>query len=385
MAAMQNDEFGAKLSVRIRHLPGDGWLRASFEDLDLNEVEQLMGGYYRTYYSELNTRTSRYPAKSNIFPDVLQGPRRIAVTIALDGVLVFHWPAQQQSFEFRSSSDAMVMNLAKSERTLSAPSGMSVEVLGDYHPGTDFGAVEVWRTEVEEAGVIVKSDWMRVDTASLDTLDAFLDEAQARENAEQDVQVAADAYLMGLAPAPPGKEQQDRVIAELESAIEEFEEVLESRANDEKMIQYFLEAKRNQILLDPSALSIRPQVKLGAEYVPDFAIEVAEQQYVLIEIERPALPLLTKKGRPTAELTHAQQQLEDWFEWISRHSEYARELLPGVREPKGWVVMGRRSTIPPEHKNVLARGNAESRRITTMTYDDLLDRARQHLENLRGL
>lgn len=182
---MQNDEFGAKLSLRIRHLPGDGRLRASFEDVDLNEVEQLMGGYYHSYYSELDARMSRYPAKSNIFPDVLQGPRRIVATLALDGVLVFHWPAQQQSFEFRSSPDMMVLNLAKIERCLSAPSGMSLEVLGDYYPGTDFGAVEVWRAEVEEAGVIVKSDWMRVDTASLDTLGAFLNETQAWENAEK--------------------------------------------------------------------------------------------------------------------------------------------------------------------------------------------------------
>lgn len=190
---------------------------------------------------------------------------------------------------------------------------------------------------------------------------------------------------MGLAPAPPGQQQQDRVIAELEFAIKEFEEVLEAQANDEKMIQLFLEAKRNRILLDPSALSIKPHVKFGAEYVPDFVIEVAEEQYVLVEIERPALALLTEKGRPRVELTHARQQVEDWFEWISRYSEYARVLLPGISEPKGWVVMGRRSSIPAEHINVLARGNAESRRMTTLTYDDLLDRAKQHLENLRGL
>jgi len=95
--------------------------------------------------------------------------------------------------------------------------------------------------------------------------------------------------------------------------------------------------------------------------------------------------VLTKKGRPRAELTHAQQQVKDWFEWITRNREDARSIMPGISEPKGWVIMGRRSSIPPEHRHVLARESAESRRIMTQTYDDLLDRAKQHLENLRSL
>ena len=127
------------------------------------------------------------------------------------------------------------------------------------------------------------------------------------------------------------------------------------------------------------------QVKLGSEYVPDFVIQAAEGQYVLVEIERPALPLLTDKGIPRAELVHAQQQVKDWFDWIGRHGEYARSVLPGISEPEGWVVMGRRGSIPAQHRNVLARENAESRRLTTKTYDDLLDRAKQHLDNLRDL
>lgn len=189
---------------------------------------------------------------------------------------------------------------------------------------------------------------------------------------------------MGLQQEPPGKQQQDRVIAELEAAIGEFEKVL-AREPAEEVVQAYLTIKRNQILLDPSAVAITPKVKFGAELIPDFVIEASREQYVLVEIERPALPILTAQGRTRSELTHAQQQVKDWFDWVSQHSEYARSLLPGISEPQGWVIMGRRSSIPDEHKHVLTRENAESRRITTNVYDDLLDRAKQHLENLRRL
>jgi hypothetical protein len=378
------DEFRARASIRVSRLPEVDSSRSRLENVNYEELENHLRSYYEAYYYELEGRMSRYPAMHEIFPDLLLGPRRVISILASDGIVATHWPTREQSFEFRVSTGRMMKDITESERAVEGPSGMWVDLF-DYDAGSDFGAFELWRIEVIDNGTVVKPDWTRVDVASLDNLDLFRDEAQARENAERDVQIATDAYLMGLAPAPPGKDQQDRVIAELEAAIDEFEKVLETHANDEKMIQLYLGIKRNQILLDPSALSIRPQVKFGSEYVPDFVIEVAEEQYVLVEIERPALPLLTEKGRPRAELTHAQQQVKDWFDWTGRHSEYARLLLPGVSEPEGWVVMGRRSSIAPEHKHVLARENAESRRIKTKTYDDLLDRAKQHLENLRRL
>lgn len=376
------EEARARQSSRSWRPPGAPSLRTELRDVRVEELEEQLRGSYEAYYSELHERMSRYRAAPDIFPETLLGPRHLIAELAADGVVVTHWPAQEQAFEFHISSDRLVKDITGLYR-LWVPSGLSAKFL-QYEPGIDFGALQMWRPELHQAGAVMRPTWSRIDIASLDSLDAIPTEEQAREWAEQDAQVAADAYLMGLAPALPGKEQQDRVVAELESAIDEFEKVL-ARAPDEKIVQAFLDTRRNKILLDPSALSIRPQVKLGSEYVPDFVIEVAKEQYVLVEIERPALPVLTEKGRPRAELVHAQQQVKDWFGWISDHAEYARSILPGISEPEGWVVMGRRASISPEHKGVLARENAESRRITTKTYDDLLDRAKQHLANLRSM
>jgi hypothetical protein len=296
--------------------------------------------------------------------------------------VVIHWPASEQAFEFDVSPHRTVQDITGVHR-LWAPSGRSATFF-QYDAGSDFGAYQMWRPAFIEGNATVETNWTRMDIASLDSLGSVLSASEALEYAERDVQIAADAYLMGLVPATPGKEQHDRVIAELEAAVDEFERVL-AREPDEKLVQQYLTIKRNRILLDPSALSIMPQVKLGSEYVPDFVIQADEEQYVLVEIERPALLLLTDKGRPRAELVHAQQQVKDWFDWIARHGEYARSVLPGISEPEGWVGTGRRGSIPTQHKTVLARENAESRRLTTKTYDDLLDRAKQHLANLRDL
>jgi len=108
-----------------------------------------------------------------------------------------------------------------------------------YEAGIDFGALQMWRPELVEGNAVVRPNWMRIDIASLDSLDSVFTEPQVTEWAEQDVRGAADAYLMGLAPASPGKEQQERVIAELEAVIDEFDQVV-ARDPHEKIIQAFL-------------------------------------------------------------------------------------------------------------------------------------------------
>ena len=329
---------------------------------------------------------SRYPAASEIFPYYLKGSRRIVATLTKDGLVTVHYPAERDSFEFGVSPEQRVTDLTE-ELAVEYPNGYKyIPYPRDPEdPEKDFdGALETTAIELTYDGQIIRPDYVRLDVAATHTLDEELhSEEKARADAEKDAVLAADAYLMGLEKVPPDQ-QEDRVIAELEAAIDEFGRVV-ARDPHESVIQEYLTIKRNRILLDPSALSITPRVWLRKEHEVDFVVQEAEGQYVLVQIERSGLPVLTKKGRPRAELTHTQQQVKDWFEWITRNREDARSIMPGISEPKGWVIMGRRSSIPPEHRHVLARESAESQRIMTQTYDDLLDRAKQHLGNLRGL
>ena len=73
--------------------------------------------------------------------------------------------------------------------------------------------------------------------------------------------------------------------------------------------------------------------------------------------------------------------------WIERHNSYARDKLPGLVSPVGYVVIGRRDTMGASELEKLARRNVHWRgQVQILTYDDLLDRARNlkfHLEALR--
>lgn len=344
----------------------------------VDTIRQLIKGYELAYRRELRRQMSLSLGVHEVLPYHLKGANETTAMLGRDGVVVIHRDALADSFEFvhRPKQTVGEILLEQGVGELDKPEHEPPEAFRMSGP--------TWIMEWgEERPASKEFGWKDVEIIPKSDIKERTEEA-GKTQAEQDVQTFVSARLMGL-PQGQVAETRDKVIADLEFAINEFEKVVEVHANDEKMIQLFLTSKRNQILLDPSARSVRPHVKLAEKYVPDFVVEASKEQYVLVEIERPALPLLNAKGRPRAELIHAQQQVEDWFEWISRHSEYARTLIPGISEPKGWVVMGRRSSIPPKYKNVIARGNAESRRITTMTYDDLLDRAKQHLQNLRGL
>lgn len=180
------------------------------------------------------------------------------------------------------------------------------------------------------------------------------------------------------------QETRDRVIGELEAAIREFRILLDTNPDEEK-VQLYLSIDRNKIILEPSAVSITPKIKLGTEYVTDFVIELSQHQYVLVEIERPEHSLFTKQGRVTAKVTDAQQQVEDWINWIRDYPSYAQNIMPGVSEPRGWVILGRREGLSESNQRALVGKNANHQRISIMTFDDLLDRAKQHLENLHKL
>jgi hypothetical protein len=51
-------------------------------------------------------------------------------------------------------------------------------------------------------------------------------------------------------------------------------------------------------------------------------------RYTLIELETPHSLVYTKAGDPSARLSHAVQQVDDWRQWIAAHREEAKRLFP---------------------------------------------------------
>jgi hypothetical protein len=152
-------------------------------------------------------------------------------------------------------------------------------------------------------------------------------------------------------------------------------------ASDEAPLQRFL-ATSPRILrsLLPSTsdawLFDRPE--LGSEFIPDFLLAYRNSlgyNWVLVELESPRQPPLTKRGRPGAKLNEALAQIRDWRTWLRENISYARDTL-GFRgihaEVPAYVLIGRRihldnKDLPRYRELSLSTG------ANIMSYDRLLD------------
>jgi Domain of unknown function (DUF4263) len=154
-----------------------------------------------------------------------------------------------------------------------------------------------------------------------------------------------------------------------------------STARDEAPIQRLL-ASTSRIPrgILPSAadawLFDRP--KLGAEHIPDFLLCYRNSigyNWVLVELESPTQPPLTRRGRPTAKLTEALAQIRDWRCWLRENISYARSTLGflGIHaEIPAHVLIGRRSHLDPKHA-LRYQELSLSAGASVMSYDRLLD------------
>jgi hypothetical protein len=341
--------------------------------MDVDAIRDRIQLYVSVYYHELRRQMDLYQAMPEAFPDFLKGSRRIVTVLGQDGVVVSHWAAERDTFEFYQSDKTMV-EIANEQ----SGGGFGFD---DFPPGSDVG-MKVSRFEIYEgtdtSGPLKwRTPWEQIELSSNVSATRWNEELAASEASNAVLTFVTGHLLASDQSRPP------EIFSKLESAISEFGTLLRRDPREEEVQRYLTE---NPGLLSQSAVSIKPKVELGSEYVTDFVIERVEQEYVLVEIERPGHSLFTRQGDPTKQLTHAQRQVEDWLDWVSDNKDYARRhILPGINEPEGWVIIGLRSRLDKKSKKALARRNRELTRIRVLTFDDLISDAKIYLSNLQRL
>lgn len=195
----------------------------------------------------------------------------------------------------------------------------------------------------------------------------------------------------------------------------EWSSLLES-AGDEKVVQHFLE--RNPCLL-PGGLPVVGQGHHGAWYdavitqpalvsaranrVPDFlwlTRDTATNYVVCIEIERPNRDWFTLDGQPTAALTHALDQINEWRAWFHTKGNEEQFNLAYVPEdvrhrflvPRFILIYGRDAEFRPRtsrHRNPQwlrsKRSSLAPDDVCVMTFDALRPfYDLQHMVTIRG-
>lgn len=166
--------------------------------------------------------------------------------------------------------------------------------------------------------------------------------------------------------------------------FEDYKALLDSEPREEAL-QSFLAA--NPALLCPTHTKVWPKLSLGARKT-DFVFQDAIGDFLLVEIEKSTHPLFIRHGDTSRELNHARGQVQDWKRYLEDNlPTVQRELgLTGISvDPRALVVMGRSSSLSPEHRRKLVTLENEAPKLKIMTYDDVLDNAKAVVENLLGL
>ena len=175
----------------------------------------------------------------------------------------------------------------------------------------------------------------------------------------------------------PGK------LENFEKIIKEFEILLSSVVKEEKL-QEFLTL--HPLLFGMEYKEIKPKHSLGVEFIMDYALRTYNDAYHLIEIEKSTDVLYTKAGDPSSQLVHAEQQIQNWLIWLEENNSYARKFLPDIISPKGFIIIGRNKTFNSQLKIKLQKRNMlYGEKIEILTYDDLLEKAKTTLQNLKNI
>jgi hypothetical protein len=147
---------------------------------DLEKLKDEITQYYQTYYAELRSHPANNdPAIFGSIPQHLKGYRRVVTELGRDGIVVTHWPAGQDSFDFHISPDRAAKDLAAEQ--------CGGEQVIDYPPGSDFGSYEFAEPLklVVDGRVVWTAPWTRMEISS--SLDAWRDAEAARTVAEEDL------------------------------------------------------------------------------------------------------------------------------------------------------------------------------------------------------
>ena len=158
----------------------------------------------------------------------------------------------------------------------------------------------------------------------------------------------------------------------LDTVYVEFKSLLATRPKEEQ-VQKFIE--ENPIILQQFAPErVFYKKPILTKYITDIAVLNQKRELLLIELERPTIPLLTKKGGTANPLQHAFDQANDWLHIVDDHRIAVLtgfDLQPDiVTQIRGVVIAGRDGGYEKSHLRRIK--STDYGRINFYTYDDLL-------------
>ncbi len=161
------------------------------------------------------------------------------------------------------------------------------------------------------------------------------------------------------------------------------------KAVDERPLQRFLAtnpACLSSLVRSTYGTFVIALPRLGAEYVPDFAIAHADSlgiHWLLVELESPTAELSTRAGDPSAKLRTAMRQVSDWRDWLRDNLDYARRPesehglgLTGIDGDASALVLIGTAEVRHEAFQRFRRRSIQESKVTVHTYSWLVETLR---------
>jgi hypothetical protein len=175
---------------------------------------------------------------------------------------------------------------------------------------------------------------------------------------------------------------QANCLNKLAETVEIYQKLVAENAAESSFQKFF---EKNPIVIEPRVQHVFSKMSFGGENFPDFLFALNDSRYLIIEIEKPEARLFTKRGDPTAKLTHAQHQIRSYLEWASEERDYLRRRgCPNINpsNTRGLIIIGKSYTLGRMEKRVLESINAETQsKYEIKTFDRIADDFKAILNN----
>jgi len=180
-------------------------------------------------------------------------------------------------------------------------------------------------------------------------------------------------------------QKKESELDEYEATVSNYEKLINNPMIEEPDIQKFFED--NPLLLDRKITKLYSKKSFGGEKFPDFLAILHNGTHILIEIEKPQDIVYTKKGDPSADFSHGEEQVRGYLAWAKENIEFLRKRgLPDLSSEnmKGLLIIGMRANLGEREVEKLEIHNFSVRHSHEIkTFDDILGENFQTIQSIR--
>lgn len=164
-------------------------------------------------------------------------------------------------------------------------------------------------------------------------------------------------------------------------STEKYKDLIYQENLNEEVYHKFL--NENPFLLEAFHSKIWSKPRFGELFQPDFVIKAIDNNYTIIEMEKPSLQIITKNGNLSSPATHAKKQALEYREWAISNNSYAKGKFTDIWRPTCLVIIGLESKLTESQKERLKQENESTQGILKIVgFDWILNRAQATFENL---